>query len=53
MSLQQIDAKMLAKMFLAGAKNLENKKEITIMCRKKYGDLMARAQWMWDISTDF
>lgn len=27
MSLQQIDAKMLAKMFLAGAKNLENKKE--------------------------
>ena len=27
MSLQQIDAKMLSKMFLAGAKNLENKKE--------------------------
>ncbi len=27
MALQQIDAKMLAKMFLAGAKNLENKKE--------------------------
>lgn len=27
MSLQQIDAKTLAKMFLAGAKNLENKKE--------------------------
>ncbi|MCI8543888.1 DAK2 domain-containing protein [Acetatifactor aquisgranensis] len=27
MSLQQIDAGMLAKMFLAGAKNLENKKE--------------------------
>ncbi len=27
MSLQQIDAKMLAKMFLAGAKNLESKKE--------------------------
>ena len=27
MGLQQIDAKMLAKMFLAGAKNLENKKE--------------------------
>ncbi|MGN0402117.1 MAG: DAK2 domain-containing protein [Acetatifactor sp.] len=27
MSLQKIDAKMLAKMFLAGAKNLENKKE--------------------------
>lgn len=27
MSLQQIDAKMLTKMFLAGAKNLENKKE--------------------------
>ena len=27
MSLQQIDAKMLAKMFLAGAKNLENNKE--------------------------
>lgn len=27
MSLQQIDAKMLAKMFLAGARNLENKKE--------------------------
>ena len=27
MSLQQSDAKMLAKMFLAGAKNLENKKE--------------------------
>jgi len=26
-SLQQIDAKMLCKMFLAGAKNLENKKE--------------------------
>jgi len=26
-SLQQIDAKMLSKMFLAGAKNLENKKE--------------------------
>ncbi|MCM1568257.1 MAG: DAK2 domain-containing protein [Roseburia sp.] len=28
MSLLQIDAKMFAKMFLAGAKNLENKKEI-------------------------
>lgn len=28
MSTQQIDAKMLSKMFLAGAKNLENKKEI-------------------------
>ena len=27
MALQQIDAKMLSKMFLAGAKNLENKKE--------------------------
>ncbi len=27
MSLQQIDAKMLSKMFLAGAKNLESKKE--------------------------
>ena len=27
MSVQQIDAKMLSKMFLAGAKNLENKKE--------------------------
>lgn len=27
MNLQQIDAKMLSKMFLAGAKNLENKKE--------------------------
>lgn len=27
MDLQQIDAKMLSKMFLAGAKNLENKKE--------------------------
>ncbi len=27
MGLQQIDAKMLSKMFLAGAKNLENKKE--------------------------
>lgn len=27
MDIQQIDAKMLAKMFLAGAKNLENKKE--------------------------
>ena len=27
MELQQIDAKMLSKMFLAGAKNLENKKE--------------------------
>lgn len=27
MSIQQIDAKMLSKMFLAGAKNLENKKE--------------------------
>lgn len=27
MSLQQIDAKMLSKMFLAGAQNLENKKE--------------------------
>ncbi|MDE7271288.1 MAG: DAK2 domain-containing protein [Acetatifactor sp.] len=27
MSLQKIDAKMLSKMFLAGAKNLENKKE--------------------------
>lgn len=27
MSLQEIDAKMLSKMFLAGAKNLENKKE--------------------------
>ena len=27
MSLQQIDVKMLSKMFLAGAKNLENKKE--------------------------
>ena len=27
MSLQQIDAKMLSRMFLAGAKNLENKKE--------------------------
>ena len=27
MSLQQIDAKLLSKMFLAGAKNLENKKE--------------------------
>lgn len=27
MSTQQIDAKMLSKMFLAGAKNLENKKE--------------------------
>ncbi len=27
MGLQQIDAKMFAKMFLAGAKNLENKKE--------------------------
>ena len=27
MSLQQIDAKILAKMFLVGAKNLENKKE--------------------------
>ena len=27
MSLQQIDAKTLSKMFLAGAKNLENKKE--------------------------
>ncbi len=27
MSLQQIDAKMLSKMFLAGAKNLENQKE--------------------------
>lgn len=27
MSLQQIDAKILSKMFLAGAKNLENKKE--------------------------
>lgn len=27
MAIQQIDAKMLAKMFLAGAKNLENKKE--------------------------
>ena len=27
MSLQQLDAKMLSKMFLAGAKNLENKKE--------------------------
>lgn len=27
MSLQQIDAKMLSKMFLAGAKHLENKKE--------------------------
>ena len=27
MSLQTIDAKMLSKMFLAGAKNLENKKE--------------------------
>ena len=27
MGLQQIDAKMLCKMFLAGAKNLENKKE--------------------------
>ena len=27
MSLQQIDAKMLSKMFLAGAKNLDNKKE--------------------------
>ena len=26
-ALQQIDAKMLSKMFLAGAKNLENKKE--------------------------
>ena len=26
-SVQQIDAKMLSKMFLAGAKNLENKKE--------------------------
>ena len=27
MSIQTIDAKMLSKMFLAGAKNLENKKE--------------------------
>ena len=27
MSLQQIDAKVLSKMFLAGAKNLENQKE--------------------------
>ena len=27
MSLQQIDARLLSKMFLAGAKNLENKKE--------------------------
>ena len=27
MAMQQIDAKMLSKMFLAGAKNLENKKE--------------------------
>ena len=27
MGLQEIDAKMLAKMFLAGAQNLENKKE--------------------------
>ena len=27
MALQQIDAKMLSKMFLAGATNLENKKE--------------------------
>ncbi len=27
MAIQQIDAKMLSKMFLAGAKNLENKKE--------------------------
>ena len=27
MELQQIDAKMLSKMFLAGAKNLESKKE--------------------------
>ena len=26
-ALQQIDAKMLSKMFLAGAKNLENKKD--------------------------
>ena len=27
MALQEIDAKMLSRMFLAGAKNLENKKE--------------------------